>query len=198
VCDRRGLESNSSKHASVLAVSKKVRGKLIRDAWECSKTQKCILDGAWLRVFILIDGAPPNKFNALTLVEQHIPISNPELCELLISHWHREHIINVYSTIKDVFRSEIWTLRSRRIYGQCLTGDDHAFLPNRTDFPILRYNADLGMFVAGFHSHTASLRWVSRKDAKTQRRFSMDEIIILPLLPSRSSRLRVSLVPIPW
>lgn len=94
--------------------------RVLRDAWECSKTQKCILDGAWLRVFVLIDGAPPNKFNALTLVEQHIAISNPELCELLISHWHREHIINVDSTIKDVFRSEIWTLRSRRIYGHFL------------------------------------------------------------------------------
>ena len=98
-----------------------------------------------------------DRLNTLPLIEQHVAISNPELRELLIRHRHGKHIINVDSAIKDVLRSEIWALQSRCIYGQCLSGDDLAFLPNWRDIPLLRDDTELGLFVAGFYFHTAPI-----------------------------------------
>ena len=144
------MKCDSGENTILLAVPEKVGGKLFRNAWACSKTQKCVLDGAWIWIFVLIKSAPPDELNSLALIQEHIAISNSELRELLICHRHREHIINVDSTIKDVFCSKIRALWSRGIYSQCFSRDDLTFLSNRRDFPLLRNNPHLGLFVARF------------------------------------------------
>jgi hypothetical protein len=82
----------------------------------CPETQKRILNGTWFWVFVLINGAATNKLQALPFVKEHVTISDSKLRELLLSHWHRQDIINFNSAIKDVLGSKIGPLLSRRIY----------------------------------------------------------------------------------
>ncbi len=138
-------------------MSEKVGGKLFGNACACSKTQKCILDGAWLWVFVLINCTPTNKLQTLPLIEEHVAISNPELRELLIGHWHGEHVTYVDSAIKDVLGSEIRALCPGSIDRQRLASKDLPFLTNWAYLPLLRNDADLGSLVAGFHFHTAPI-----------------------------------------
>jgi hypothetical protein len=58
----------------------------------------------------MVSRAPSNQFETLPFIQQHVPILHPKLRELLIRHWHAEHVINVDSSIVDVLCSQIRAL----------------------------------------------------------------------------------------
>src|SRR4051812_30691206 len=134
-------------------MSEKVGCKGSANACACPETQKRVLDRTRTRILIPIHRTPPNKLQTLPFVKEHVTTANLELGELLIGHWHREDILNVNSSIKDVFRAEIWAQWSRTINCESLARNDFSLFTNFADLPVRR-EVRFGLRAAGPHFHT--------------------------------------------
>lgn len=157
MCDRCGLKRYSSENTRLLAVPKQIGREQRDNAISCAKAQKRILYRARLWVFVSIHRASTNELQALAFIQQHITMTYLKLGELLIRHGHREHVIEINATVKDVLGAEIWALDSRSIHSQRLACDYLALLPDTADVPILRNHPNLCPLIPRPQLHTAPI-----------------------------------------
>jgi hypothetical protein len=105
------LQRDALKYPSTLAVRKQVRRKDTGNARPGPESKKLVLDRAWFRILVLIERGASNQLQTLAFVEEHIATPDLELFELLVSHRHCQHIINVDSSIEDILGAQVGTQR---------------------------------------------------------------------------------------